>query len=172
MHQALRSVSVLPDDEQAYLQHHKNEAEKRLMARREKDREERQQEIAGTNGRMSGRPVGVMRKVTKSPAPSSSSSSSSPITFNDTLTTALGGGMCNGNVNGSGGVGGSSGGICGSDVHYSAVDAHLISGSLTTGQSNSFYPQLFYIFVIAFIDYNCTLRNLYKICTSSLLPFP
>ena len=102
MHQALRSVSVLPDDEQAYLQHHKNEAEKRLMARREKDREERQQEIAGTNGRMAGRPVGVMRKITKSPAPSSSSSSSSPITFNDTLTTALGGGMCNGNGNGSG----------------------------------------------------------------------
>ena len=113
------------------------------MARREKDREERQQEIAGTNGRMSGRPVGVMRKITKSPAPSSSSSSSSPITFNDTLTTALGGGMCSGGGSGGGGVGGSGGGggICGSDVNYSAVDAHLISGNLTTGQSNSFYLQ-------------------------------
>lgn len=42
---------MLPDDEQAYLQHHKTEAEKRLMARREKDKEERQQEIAGTSSR-------------------------------------------------------------------------------------------------------------------------
>ena len=51
MYQTLRSLAVLPDDEQAYLQHHKAEAEKRLMARREKDKEERQMEIAGTVGR-------------------------------------------------------------------------------------------------------------------------
>ena len=31
MFQALRSLAVLPDDEQAYLQHHKNEAEKRYV---------------------------------------------------------------------------------------------------------------------------------------------
>ena len=51
MHQTLRSLAVLPDDEQAYLQHHKTEAEKRLMARRERDKEERQMEIAGIIGR-------------------------------------------------------------------------------------------------------------------------
>lgn len=51
MYQTLRSLAVLPDDEQAYLQHHKAEAEKRLMARREKDKEERQMEIAGILGR-------------------------------------------------------------------------------------------------------------------------
>ena len=40
MKQCLRALSVQPDDEQAYAQYHKLEAEKRLMARREKDREE------------------------------------------------------------------------------------------------------------------------------------
>lgn len=42
MHQALRSLAVLPDDEQAYLHYHKVEAEKRLMSmsRREKDKED------------------------------------------------------------------------------------------------------------------------------------
>jgi D-alanine-D-alanine ligase-like ATP-grasp enzyme len=73
MFQALRSIAVLPDDEQAYLQHHKNEAEKRLMARREKDKEERQQEIAGTTrGNMTtlpNRPPG--KKLVRSPVPPS-----------------------------------------------------------------------------------------------------
>lgn len=42
MYQALRSLAVLPDDEQAYLHYHKVEAEKRLMSmsRREKGKED------------------------------------------------------------------------------------------------------------------------------------
>jgi Tubulin-tyrosine ligase family len=65
MHQTLRSLAVLPDDEQAYLQHHKAEAEKRLMARREKDKEERQMEIAGILGRDKPTP----RQAAKKPQP-------------------------------------------------------------------------------------------------------
>ena len=45
MYQALRSLAVLPDDEQAYLHYHKVEAEKRLMSRREKDKEDVPAEI-------------------------------------------------------------------------------------------------------------------------------
>ena len=45
MHQALRSLAVLPDDEQAYSLHHKAEAEKRLMTRRDKDKEDTQVEV-------------------------------------------------------------------------------------------------------------------------------
>ena len=80
MYQALRSLSVLPDDEQAYLRHHKNETEKRLMARRERDREERQQEISGTGNRdrpltLPARPIALTRKISKQ-GPGSSSSPS------------------------------------------------------------------------------------------------
>ena len=41
MKQCLRALSVQPDDEQAYAQSHKLEAEKRLMSRRDKDRWEK-----------------------------------------------------------------------------------------------------------------------------------
>jgi hypothetical protein len=65
MYQTLRSLAVLPDDEQAYVQHHKAEAEKRLMARREKDKEERQMEVAGVLGRDKPTP----RQAAKKPQP-------------------------------------------------------------------------------------------------------
>jgi uncharacterized protein YciI len=52
----MRSLSVQADDEQAYIQHHKNEAEKRLMARREKDREELEMLKNGGSFRAAGPP--------------------------------------------------------------------------------------------------------------------
>ena len=94
MHQALRSLAVLPDDEQAYLQHQKNEADKRLIARREKDREERQQELAGVGSRdrpsvLPSRPIGIPRKTSKQNIGPSSSSSSSSSSYSSTSVTTI-----------------------------------------------------------------------------------
>ena len=85
MYQALRSLAVLPDDEQAYLLHQKNELDKRLIARREKEREERQQELAGAGSKdrscnLHSRLIGIPRKTSKQNIGSSSTSATTTTT--------------------------------------------------------------------------------------------
>lgn len=90
MHQALRSLAVLPDDEQAYLYYHKVEAEKRLMSmsRREKDKEDVPVEITKLRPvPFSTRSMGV-KNVAPAPAPSLSRAMGSHGLGHCTLTSA------------------------------------------------------------------------------------
>ena len=85
-------MGVLPDDEQAYLLHQKNEVDKRLIARREKEREERQQELAGAGSKdrpfnLHSRLVGLPRKTSKQ---NIGSSSTTTTTSNSSHPTSYG----------------------------------------------------------------------------------